>query len=133
MKRTGTATSISVLLWLIVTTTVTASSTASCPCDDEAWCRPIPGPPVRDREIFGFARYDGTTGAEFNWTHITTVAWAHDDALICAAHQHGVRAILAAPPFDLEHDMIVPARRATWIQDAVAHAQRCGTGQNLQS
>ena len=91
----------------------------SCPCDDEALCEPIGGPPVRDKEIFGFARASGSDGLGLNWTHITTIAWAKDDKLICRAHQHGVRAILASPPFDLEHDMVIPERRAEWIQDTL--------------
>lgn len=100
--------------WLVV---------APCPCNDESLCRPIDGPPAREREIYGFALASGTDGAEMNWTHITTVAWAHTDALICRAHAHGARAILAAPPFDLQRDMVVPARRAAWIQAAVQLVQ----------
>ena len=98
-------------------------ATRSCPCDNEAHCQPIEGPPVRDKEIFGFVTASGTDGVGLNWTHITSVAWARDDALICSAHQHGVRAILAAPPFDLERGMVIPERRAEWIQNTLQLVQ----------
>jgi di-N-acetylchitobiase len=51
-------------------------------------------------EIYGFAGRN-STGEFYNWTHITTVAWASSDALMCRAHQNGARAILAAPSFNL--------------------------------
>jgi di-N-acetylchitobiase len=40
------------------------------------------------------------------------------------AHSHGARAIVAAPAFDLEHDMQIPENRASWIQKALNIVQR---------
>ena len=110
-----------------VSTTTTSSSPAtvvsSCPCDDEALCQPIAGPPVREREIFGFVNAYGSDGSEMNWTHVTTVAWVTDPQLVCRAHAHGARAILAAPPFVLADMVHSPRHRRAWIQEALRRVQ----------
>ena len=101
-------------LFLFLPCNICKGSLPDCPCEDVTLCETIQGPPVRPKEIFGFT---GTLG--MNWTHITTVAWVTDEKLVCKAHQHGVRAILAAPSFDLETEMQIPERRAAWIKDAL--------------
>jgi Di-N-acetylchitobiase len=102
-----------------------AYSNATCPCDDDSLCDTIGGPPVRPSgEIYGFYRYNGNTnplppGHDFNWTHVTTVAWASDEVM-CLAHQHGARAILGAPPIaNLTAMVDNPSVRQIWIQEAV--------------
>jgi di-N-acetylchitobiase len=77
------------------------SEPQSCPCGNSEWCHLISGThPVRESEVYGFSG-DGSTGEFYNWTHISTVAWASSDAIMCRAHRHGARAILAAPSFNL--------------------------------
>jgi len=92
--------------------------TRPCPCDDEALCEPIAGPPVKQREVFGF--YGGAgDGSDMNWTHVSTVAWVTDDSLTCLAHKHGAKVVLASPPFDL-NEMMDPTLRASWIDDTLS-------------
>ena len=64
--------------------------------------------------MFGFSDMQ-STGADYNWTHINTVAWASDE-LMCRAHQHGARAIMAAPFFDFDKTDI---SQWTWHFDGV--------------
>jgi di-N-acetylchitobiase len=73
----------------------------SCPCENTEWCHMISETtrPVRESEVYGFSAA-GSTGEFYNWTHISTVAWA-SEAIMCLAHRHGARAILAAPSFNL--------------------------------
>lgn len=108
-----------VIIYPLLLLAPVVAAARKCPCDNEALCNTIAGPPVRRQEIFGFADASGSDGSEMNWTHITTVAWVHDDRLMCTAHAHGARAILAAPPFDLDRDMLFPEKRTAWIQDAL--------------
>lgn len=75
----------------------------ACPCENTDLCRPITGLPVRPKEIFGFhsAYTDGDPSA-YNWTHVTSIAWAErDPSFMCVAHSHGTRVIMAAPHFVL--------------------------------
>jgi len=87
--------------WIIQTNSRAVS--AECPCVEPQWCNPISSSvsPIRESgEVFGFAT--DSTGEFYNWTHISTVAWSSSDELMCRAHQHGARVILAAPSFDLK-------------------------------
>jgi hypothetical protein len=68
-----------------------------------------------DKEVFGFVDPD-STGAGFNWTHITTVAWATTDELRCAAHEAGARVLLAAPTFDLNQ---ASSSISSWVNQVV--------------
>lgn len=85
----------------------------ACPCPDPTYCYPIPAsssssdvnnnhnlPFQPSGEVYGFAGASDT-GEKFNWTHITTVAWASNDTLMCQAHQHGSRAVIGPPSFNL--------------------------------
>jgi hypothetical protein len=53
---------------------------------------------------------------------ITTVAWASTPDLVCAAHAHGARAVMAAPAVDLAALAAQPNRTA-WIASALAKVQ----------
>jgi di-N-acetylchitobiase len=89
---------------------------AACPCDDIQWCNPIQGPPVNPNgELFGFY---GHSSRDFNWTYITTVAWASDNEVMCRAHQHGARAVIGARGIDLEVLQDQEARKR-WIRAAL--------------
>ena len=72
------------------------ASGGECPCENKSLCEPISGPPLANKEVFGF-----NTGAndykDWNWTQITTVAWADTSDLTCYAHSRGARAILPTP------------------------------------
>ena len=84
------------------------ASGRECPCADESLCVQIKGLPVKlGGELFGF--YGSWTnssilgpGKDMNWTHVTTVAWASQDDVMCLAHEHGARAVIGAPPIDLD-------------------------------
>mmetsp|Transcript_2328 Transcript_2328/g.3875 ORF Transcript_2328/g.3875 Transcript_2328/m.3875 type:complete len:397 (+) Transcript_2328:25-1215(+) len=69
-----------------------SSLRGACPCDDAAHCAALPGPPVRQREIFGF---DAGKELGIDWERITTIAWAESDRpeLLCQAHAAGVRLV----------------------------------------
>ncbi|CAB9499440.1 Di-N-acetylchitobiase [Seminavis robusta] len=77
-----------------------------CPCSDPQLCQPISsndGFPIRTTgEVYGFAG-GKEIGQNFNWTHISTVAWANEDELMCQAHKHNSRAVVATPSFNLTH------------------------------
>ena len=42
----------------------------NCPCKSADLCLPIKGPPVREKEIFGFRDRDGPDFTNYNWTYI---------------------------------------------------------------
>jgi Di-N-acetylchitobiase len=54
-------------------------------------------------QVYGFTDML-STGEMYNWTHIGTVAWAASEEIICRAHEHGARAVVAAPSFSLTLD-----------------------------
>ena len=88
---------------------------AACPCKDASLCAPIAGSPARDREVYGFG---GGNGSGLDFSRVTTVAWGHDDILMCAAHKAGARVVLAAPQPEkvfLKNESV----RAKWVKDAV--------------
>ena len=103
---------------------ITVEGALVCPCDDDQWCEPIAGPPVRlTGEIYGFygswVHTDGLPpGQDMNWTHVTTVAWVDNDAVMCPAHQHGAQAIIEAPPINLD-ELVNKTARSDWIQAAL--------------
>lgn len=109
------------LLWLIDI----VDGSFPCPCDDERWCQTIQGPPIRTGgEIYGFhgSWVDSDTlpiGMDMNWTHVTTVAWADKDEIMCLAHQHGARAVIGAPPIENMTALYDSAERREWIQSAL--------------
>ena len=99
-----------------------------CPCADERDCDTIRGPPVRNSELFGFYgswvhETNLPPGQDLNFTHLTTVAWASQDDVMCLAHRHGARAVLASPPIDL-HALADGAKRAAWVEDALDQVRR---------
>ena len=87
----------------------------ACPCADIALCKPISGPPLRAREIYGFGGGDGST---LDFARVTTVAWASDTRLMCAAHKHGARVILSAPKPERVFLANATVRRE-WVAKAV--------------
>ncbi|KAL7578623.1 hypothetical protein ACA910_009769 [Epithemia clementina (nom. ined.)] len=96
----------------------------NCPCHDARLCDPIPGPPIRvEGELFGFAA--GAHDAfidQYNWTYVSTIAWA-PDALLCQAHAHGTRLIAATPPLDLPSMVGNATARAVWIESTLQMVQ----------
>ena len=76
----------------------------ACPCPNTKDCQPVFTSELSVQvtgEVYGFAGGKSDTGQQYNWTHITTVAWAVNDTLMCEAHRHGARAVLAPPSFNL--------------------------------
>lgn len=57
-----------------------------------------------------------------NWTHVTTVAWASQDDVMCLAHEHGARAVIGAPSIDLDA-LFLKKQRKEWIENALALVQ----------
>lgn len=97
--------------------------THPCPCEDPSWCRPITDvPSVQDKEIFGFVLSQGEDDLSyFNFTRVTTIAWA-SDAIMCQAHQHHVRAIANVPSINME--LILEADyRQEWVQNVTHMVQ----------
>ena len=89
---------------------------AACPCDSPKLCEPIKGPsPVAELEVYGFSGGDGS-GLDF--TRVTTVAWADDPKLMCAAHKAGARVVMAAPGPEKVFTSNASAR-AEWVEGAV--------------
>lgn len=113
----------------------------TCPCSNPDDCHPISSSvsnantnstsfhPIRaSGEVYGFEGLLNETGQQYNWTHISTVAWAVNDELMCRAHHHGARAVVAAPSFNLEllSEMDDPDRAAyiqTWVRSTLAMVQ----------
>jgi len=80
------------------------SPKAQCPCSDSKDCETIQsaaGIPIRPSgEVYGFTSANDK-GQHYNWTWISTVAWASQDDMMCQAHKNGARAVLASPGFNL--------------------------------
>eukprot|EP00928_Gymnodinium_smaydae_P057646 TRINITY_DN40867_c0_g1_i1.p1 TRINITY_DN40867_c0_g1~~TRINITY_DN40867_c0_g1_i1.p1 ORF type:complete len:396 (+),score=30.08 TRINITY_DN40867_c0_g1_i1:66-1253(+) len=113
---------------LIVCGAISVVSASQCPCAKESLCRPISGPPTNPHgELYGFyGTWKNSSilgpGEDVNWTHVTTVAWASLDAVMCLAHEHGARAVIAAPPIDLGA-LLEQTARKVWIQKALSQVQ----------
>eukprot|EP00934_Nitzschia_sp_Nitz4_P004586 Nitzschia sp. Nitz4//scaffold52_size167869//69679//70881//NITZ4_002274-RA/size167869-processed-gene-0.162-mRNA-1//-1//CDS//3329554029//4576//frame0 len=111
------------LILCLLSLTFLAKCWSLCPCDDPRWCKTIQGPPIQvGKEVFGFYaafKHPNPKGLDMNWTHVTTVAWASQDEIMCLAHQHGARAVIGAPPIQNLTLLADPKRRSTWIQAAV--------------
>ena len=88
-----------------------------CPCSTAELCKPIVGPPAREREVFGFHSGDM---AAYNWSHITTVAWVDSLEQMCDAHAHNVRVIMAAPTVVLTGNR---SARAAWVANTLELVQ----------
>ena len=89
---------------------------AACPCGSAKLCEPIKGPsPVAELEVYGFGGGDGS-GLDF--TRVTTVAWASDPKLMCAAHKAGARVVMSAPGPEKAFTSNASAR-AEWVEGAV--------------
>ena len=96
-------------------------SRAPCPCQDTSLCKPIGGPHIAEREIFGF---NGGNGSLLDFSRVTSVAWPSDPQLICAAHKgpKPAKVIMAAPQPEkvfLENATV----RAAWVAKTVAAVQ----------
>lgn len=88
-----------------------AAVNAVCPCEDVSMCQT---PTVEHQhEFFGFG---GSHWQNFDWSQVTTVAWATDTKIICEAHKTGARIIAAAPSIVFSSD---PAERHTWIEKLI--------------
>ena len=120
-------------LWIDQSKDDDGKQTPPCPCPNPDDCRPISSeigaPPVRTSgEIYGFAGGKGDSGRPYNWTHISTVAWAANDTLMCEAHRHGARAVLAPPSFNLTLMTILEDEERNeyiqnWVQKTLAMVQ----------
>ena len=92
------------------------SSSPSCTCSNPEWCKPIDnGTPLREKELFGFK--DGTRMVNYNWTHITSMAWGVGADEICEAHSHGVKVIMPNPQVVLTSNI---TERELWIENTVS-------------
>jgi len=94
----------------------------TCPCSDIQLCKPISGPPVNRQhgELYGFYssspnQLDSYHNHNLNFTYITTLAWATGYEIMCLAHEHKVRVILAAPTFDLQLFYTNTSAQKAWI------------------
>ena len=68
---------------------------APCPCSNASLCDNVKT--IHQRELFGFAGPYGSNISLYNWTYLTTIAWAptNNAELMCYAHQNNVRLIAA--------------------------------------
>jgi di-N-acetylchitobiase len=102
------------------TKSFTTTTLFDCPCNDINLCQPIHGPPIRvGREIYGFIGNDESALTGLNWTYITTLAWASNDAIACEAHRHNARAVLAAPSFNLTLMAQDQQAQIAWVAQAL--------------
>lgn len=89
-------------------------SNAECPCSDTKWCDNIQTEYAQ--ELFGFTGGDYAGNiSTYNWTHITTIAWAPTDSpeLMCTAHENGVRLIASTSNIPFTNDS---GERLKWIE-----------------
>ena len=94
-----------------------------CPCENPQGChrrrrRPTSITPKHEQLVFGFADMR-STGVLYNWTHIDTVAWTVSEELLCRAHEHGARAVVAAPSFSLTSEFNI----TSWVQTSLHMVQ----------
>lgn len=88
-----------------------------CPCARTELCKPIGGgSPVADREIYGFK---GGDGSKIDFSRVTTIAWASDPQLMCAAHAANARVVMAAPQPEKAFTDNVTVR-SQWVSGVVA-------------
>lgn len=93
-----------------------ANDAPTCPCANKEHCSPIRGhKPARKREIFGFG---GGNGSTVDFTRVTTVAWADNSKLMCAAHAAGARVVIAAPQPEAAFSANATIR-SQWVNAAV--------------
>ncbi|KAK3235098.1 hypothetical protein CYMTET_54689 [Cymbomonas tetramitiformis] len=93
-------------------------TTEACPCTDKKLCRPVQR--RYTAEVFGF---DASSWQYFDWSVVTTIAWAGDNPdLLCKAHQEGVR-LIAGAPFPIPLTANATARRV-WINATLASVQQ---------
>eukprot|EP00039_Didymoeca_costata_P000008 m.43756 g.43756 ORF g.43756 m.43756 type:complete len:377 (-) comp10005_c0_seq1:47-1177(-) len=111
------------LFFLVVTlsalSTIQTVQSAACSCSSEKLCRPQYRPPndyARDKEIFGFA--NGRSYTNWDWSVVSTVAWATEPELICEAHKHGARVVMASPAIDLAN-LTTEAEIKVWVKNTV--------------
>jgi len=111
------------------------STTApTCPCSDQSLCRPTYQPKsddanktVRAKEVFGFVGDGGLSHAHYDWSVVSTVAWADDDGAMCEAHKNGARVIMSAPGFKNQGATPFPQNataRLTYINNAIKATQQ---------
>ena len=82
-----------------------------CPCSDASLCDNVKT--IHNKELFGFAS-GSTNVSHYNWTYVTTIAWAPVAAsdFMCAAHERDVRLIAGTSDIPLTDNTTT---RATWI------------------
>lgn len=84
---------------------------SACPCADASMCKT---PSVQhNQEFFGFG---GKNWKQFDWSLVTTVAWADDHNIICEAHKTGARIIAGAPTIEFSSNVTV---RRAWIDKLI--------------
>ena len=101
-------------IWIFIINGVLSQK---CPCKNETLCENIKT--QYDKELFGF-RAQNISLPYYNWTYITTMAWADNDPdVLCTAHSHGVRLITSlnniAIPFTNSSE-----ERLNWIKQEFA-------------
>lgn len=74
---------------------VSIAAITDCICS-----KPSPFQSSANGIVLGFADME-STGEYYNWTNIDVVAWASEE-LVCRAHCHGARALVASPSFALD-------------------------------
>lgn len=75
-------------------------------------------------ELYGFYssqpdHLDSYHENQLNFTYITTLAWAQGYEIMCLAHEHNARVVMAAPTFDLQLFYTNATARSVWIQSAL--------------
>jgi hypothetical protein len=89
-------------------------ASGECPCKEKRLCRPIGGPALFPKEVYGF---DGDSVVDYS--RVTTVAWA-DAATMCTAHAAGKRAVVAAPEPPITGNVTA---RGRWVAKTVQDVQ----------
>eukprot|EP01083_Nonionella_stella_P165381 549974_1 len=91
-----------------------------CPCANTTWCDNIKS--VYSKELFGFAGSKGANISTYNWTYLTTIAWApfNTSELMCTAHSKGVRLIAGVSHLPFTNNA---TERHIWIEQTFEQIQ----------
>eukprot|EP01084_Bolivina_argentea_P261031 440989_1 len=100
-----------------------STKSAECPCNNISLCNNVQI--EHEKELFGFVGSNNPLSSNislYNWTYLTTIAWAPTDAddLLCTAHKHNVRLIAGTSNIPLTNNA---TERMIWIQQTFEQIQ----------
>jgi di-N-acetylchitobiase len=117
---------------LLAATCLAASAHAqtipTCNCANASLCKPLPGPPTAEKELFMFVTRAETNWQLYPWDDLTTVAVAGwtgvTTEMVCHAHSTGTRLVILTSMS--KADVPNATARAQWVQTTVANVMQSG-------